>query len=119
MSLGTCDFCEEENRILKACYDKWDEHILSKCKFGCEDPRSISQSLPSEDFQVISLTLLDSTPHYDSTWIITYSDATGTEGEIKIVRRDDSEETVRKNIFLCRNVEELKALDLKNRIIHD
>lgn len=119
MYVGTCDQCGEENRLLKKGYDRWGEHIMSYCQYGCEDPRSEHHPEPSEGFTLLSLSLLESTPHYDSTWKVKYADGAGKEREVVLVRRDDSEETVRSAISKCSTIAELLKLDLRNRITYD
>ncbi|WP_375105476.1 hypothetical protein ACDZ28_33245 (plasmid) [Paenibacillus sp. RS8] len=111
--IGSCDFCYEDNRILKRHYDKWGDHILDSCMHGCDsqlsDANRLSRGLW---FSVLELKRLE-VSYIDSLWHVICVDSQGKQFDRRLRRfNSESPESLKRAIEDCTSYIELSKLQL-------
>ncbi|MBP1309211.1 hypothetical protein JOD82_002231 [Paenibacillus sp. 1182] len=111
LTIGKCDFCYEEGRYLKPLHDKYGDHVLDQCFYGCEDKRSVPNE-PKENFEIISIVETYRSYCHDSKWKISIklNDKVLTMNLTRL--HSENEASLREKIVHCRNRHEIKRLNL-------
>ncbi|NHN33323.1 hypothetical protein [Paenibacillus agricola] len=120
LSIGDCDVCNQDNRIVNYLHDEFGFHVLNTCKFGCDDVCSDPSWLDGNlTFNVISLTRVEQ-GHMDSRWQLKLQDSNSNQIEKCIIRRDtETAEELLNEIHSCTAHHQLSRLDLKHKIYYD
>lgn len=123
LSISSCDFCSQENRVVTPLYDGGEEngvHVMDICKFGCDDELSNAAWLKgSLAFQVEEIRRLE-LGYMDSSWFVRIRDSDGKVSERTFTRRNtESEEQLRGEIEGCTAYHEISRLELRFRINYD
>lgn len=111
LSIGKCDFCDAEERYLKPLHDKYGDHILDRCFYGCEEERSIPKER-KENFELLSIEETYRSQCHESKWEVSIklNDKTLT---IHLTRlNSETEAGLRREILQCRNRHEINRLNL-------
>ncbi|WP_017815220.1 hypothetical protein [Paenibacillus shenyangensis] len=110
MILSSCDFCERKNVFIREHFDKWGDHILNQCFYGCDDPKNIPNE-PEETLIIKSVEKVHSILCYSTEWRITLS-VNGRSWWTRLqLLNGETESSVTKMIQKCRNTKEVERLN--------
>lgn len=113
-TIGKCDFCQEEDVLVKKLYDNFDEWIMNRCYHDCDQDNRYDSG-PGELFEIISIKKKEETLFYDSTWKIEvfFKNEPSKVKSFELIRLNgEQEEKLRAVIMKCKNFNEIGNLTM-------